>query len=138
MILVDTSGLLAFYDDLESLHGETVRVLQDPQPRILSPFVLAELDYLVLNNVGRRVELEVLDDIGGGAYELAPFVAADVADAVDVVRRYSDFDVGLTDASIVVLSRRYGVNDVLTLDERHFRVLSGARDRPFRVLPADV
>jgi uncharacterized protein len=137
LILVDTSRLVAFYDDLDSLHGETVRVLQDPQARILSPFVLAELDDLVLSNVGRRVELEVLDDIGGGAYELAPFVAADVADAVDVVRRYSDFDVGLTDASIVVLSRRYGVNDVLTLDERHFRVLRGSRDRPFRVLPAD-
>ena len=33
--------------------------------------------------------------------------------------------------------RRYGVTDVLTLDERHFRAIQGARGRPFRILPAD-
>jgi hypothetical protein len=27
--------------------------------------------------------------------------------------------------------------EVLTLDERHFRVLRGPRDLPFRLLPAD-
>jgi len=50
---------------------------------------------------------------------------------------YRDLAVGLADASVVVLSRRHGVRDVLTLDERHFRVLRGADDRPFRLLPAD-
>ena len=41
------------------------------------------------------------------------------------------------DASIVVLSHRYRIVDVLTLDERHFRVLRGSSGRSFRLLPAD-
>ena len=54
------------------------------------------------------------------------------------MRRYEDLAISLADASIVVLARRHGANDVLTLDERHFRVLRGAGDRPFKLLPADV
>jgi hypothetical protein len=38
---------------------------------------------------------------------------------------------------VVVLSRRYDVTDVLTLDQRHFRAIQGSRGRPFRILPAD-
>jgi predicted nucleic acid-binding protein len=37
----------------------------------------------------------------------------------------------------VVLANRYGIRDVLTLDERHFRALRGPNGRPFRLLPAD-
>jgi len=44
---------------------------------------------------------------------------------------------GVADALFVVLAERYGTLDVLTLDERHFRVVGGPADRPFRILPAD-
>ncbi|MEA2234600.1 MAG: hypothetical protein QOD83_4416, partial [Solirubrobacteraceae bacterium] len=40
------------------------------------------------------------------------------------------------DASIVVLASRHKIQDVLTLDQRHFRLLA-ANDKPFRLLPAD-
>jgi predicted nucleic acid-binding protein len=43
----------------------------------------------------------------------------------------------LTDASVVVLADRYGAKDILTLDERHFRVVRTRDRRPFRLLPAD-
>ncbi len=58
--------------------------------------------------------------------------------AREILGRYADLDLGLADASNVVLSLRHGILDILTLDERHFRVLSGADDRPFRLLPADL
>jgi hypothetical protein len=49
----------------------------------------------------------------------------------------ADLDLGLADASVAVLAGRYGVRDILTLDERHFRTLRGPGGRPFRLLPAD-
>jgi predicted nucleic acid-binding protein len=51
--------------------------------------------------------------------------------------RYADLHVSLADASIVVLANRHDTLDVLTLDERHFRVLRGQGGSPFRLLPAD-
>ena len=61
---------------------------------------------------------------------------ADVGRAQAVIERYADLEIGLADASIVVLAERHGVQDVLTLDERHFRVLT-ARGKSLRLLPAD-
>jgi predicted nucleic acid-binding protein len=61
----------------------------------------------------------------------------DVAGAAEVIERFADFRVGLADASVVVLANRHGTLDVLTLDERHFRVLRGPDGRTFRLLPAD-
>jgi predicted nucleic acid-binding protein len=104
---------------------------------LLSPFVLAELDYLLARRFTRREEIALLGEVSRGAYRLEPFSADDVAEAVSVIERYADLGPSLADASNVVLANRYDALDVLTLDERHFRVLRGPRDRPFRLLPAD-
>ncbi len=96
------------------------------------------MDYLLETGVGRNAELALLQEVGRGAYRLEPFSAQDVIEAAEVIARYADLDLGLADASNVVLANRYGTLDVLTLDERHFRVLRGPRDLPFRLLPADL
>src|SRR5215207_7202262 len=107
------------------------------QRRILSPFVLAELDYLIATHGGQAEELKLLEDVARGAYELDALGAEDVAEAGRVIQRYADLRLGLADASIVVLARRHNCGDVLTLDQRHFRVVMGPEDRPFRLLPLD-
>lgn len=60
----------------------------------------------------------------------------DVGLARGVIEQHADLRVSLADASIVVLADRHGASDVLTLDQRHFRVLA-IQGKPFRVLPAD-
>jgi predicted nucleic acid-binding protein len=137
VILVDTSGVLAAIDPRQAQHAAAARVLAQPQRRILSPFVLAELDYLVAANGGQTAELTLLTDIARGAYELEAFSAGDVAAAIEVIERFADLRLGLADASIVVLARRHHCLDVLTLDQRHFRVVLGPADQPFRLLPHD-
>jgi predicted nucleic acid-binding protein len=137
VILVDTSGVLAAIDPRQRHHVATARELTRPQRRILSPFVLAELDYLISTNAGQAVALKLLGDVARGAYELAGFSADDVAAATRVIRRYAELELGLADASIVVLATRYKCLDVLTLDQRHFRAVLGPDETPFRLLPHD-
>ncbi len=107
------------------------------RPLILSPFVLAEVDYFVAKWAGVGAEIEVLAEVARDAYTIAPFGAGDIAEAVAVVEAYSEIGIGLADASIVVLAGRYGTNRVLTLDERHFRALRTPTGKKFAVLPAD-
>ena len=138
MIIVDTSGLLAALDAAERTHEAAAAALRAAEPpRSLSPFVLAELDYLLDTRVSRVAAGRLLDEVIGGAYRLEDFGAVDVALAVEILDRYRDLDLGLADASILVLAERYGTRDILTLDERHFRAVRDSRGRPFRVLPAD-
>ena len=86
---------------------------------------------------GQEAELAFLEDVTAEAYLVAPFTAHDVDRARDPIQRFTDLGIGLADASICVLSQRFEALDVLTLDERRFRVLTGYADRPFRILPAD-
>jgi predicted nucleic acid-binding protein len=98
--------------------------------------VLAELDYLLATRVGKGARMRLLGEVARGAYDLQPFAAPDVRTATAVIRRHADLGISLADASIVVLAGRHKTQDVLTLDERHFRVLNANR-RPLRLLPAD-
>lgn len=137
MILVDTSGLLANYDRGDRYHAASARTLVDSQPRILSPFVLAELDYLISKVAGQAAELMVLQDVSQGAYQLESMSGSDIAAATRIIERYPDLKLGLADASIVVLAERYDCRDILTLDQRHFRAIRASDGEPFRLLPHD-
>ena len=138
MILLDTSGLLAAIDASQRHHAAAREALRAAAPPwVLSPFVLAELDYLLATRVGQAAERALLEEVGRGVYRLETFEADEIAAAERVIGRHAALALGLADASIVVLANRYGVRDVLTLDERHFRAIRGPGGRPFRLLPAD-
>jgi len=138
VILLDTSGLLAAIDASQHRHIAARDALRSaPAPWILSPFVLAELDFLLVARVGQAAERALLGEVARGVYRLEPFNAGDIAAADQVIGRYADLQIGLADASLVVLADRFGIADVLTLDERHFRALRVPGGRPFRLLPAD-
>jgi len=138
VILLDTSGLFAALVRNQRSHSAARAALEAAEPPyVLSPLVLAELDYFFAREAGVEHELAFLDEVVSGAYDLVPFLADDVAAAAGVIERYRDLRIGLADASIVVLAERFQTDRVLTLDERHFRALRTAAGEPFTLLPAD-
>lgn len=143
VVIADSSGLIAEIDRGSELHEATRSLLDelgaDSAARLLvSPFVLAEVDYLVSSRLRRPdVTLAILHDIAHGAYHLELFGTEDLDRTADVMERCANLDVRLTDAANVVLAERHGALDLLTFDERHFRKLRGAGDRPFRLLSTD-
>jgi predicted nucleic acid-binding protein len=138
LILLDTSGLLAALVGNQRSHEAAKAALERTGgPFVLSPFVLAELDYLLGREAGVEAQLAMLGEVAAGAYELVSFLDDDVAAAISVIERYRDLGVGLADASIVVLAGRLSTERVLTLDERHFRAMTTPLGRAFVLLPAD-
>lgn len=137
MILADTSGVFSALDRSQPGHEAARRIVEAEDVLILSPFVLAELDYLLATRISVTASLELLRDVRDGAYELASISAAEVGEAASLVERYESLGVGLTDASIVVLAARYDTKRVLTFDERHFRALRTKGGGSFTLAPAD-
>jgi predicted nucleic acid-binding protein len=138
VIVLDTGGLYAALDANETLHGRAMAaLLAAPPPRLLSPFVLAELDYLIAARVGHSAQVAMLDEVVRGSYQLEPFGPDDVGFIRRVMEKYADLRIGLADASVVVLANRHRTTDLLCTDERHFRVLRSSAGRPFRLLPLD-
>ena len=138
MIVLDTGGLYAALDANEALHGRAVAALiAATPPRAVSPFVLAELDYLIASRVGHPAQISLIDEVARGAYQLDLFSSEDLAHAGRIMERYADLRIGLADASVVVLANRHRTLDLLCTDERHFRALRGTGGKPFRLLPFD-
>lgn len=139
MILADTSAVLQLASSTGLRHADVLRVVSELDgPFLLSPFVLAELDYMLGSRHGQAQQVALLTEVVEGAYELAEFDRSDVEAAADVMKRYEDLRVGLADASIVVLAEKHATADVLSFDYRHFRAMRGPGGRPFRLLPDDL
>ena len=139
MIIADTSGLLALFNAREPAHAALRDlVASEMEPLVVSPYVVAELDYLVATRLGVAAELEALRELAGGAYHLADLGPADLATAAGLVERYRDQEVGVADASIAVLADRHRTRSVLTLDRRHFSVLRPLSGGRFTLLPGSI
>ena len=67
-MIVDTSALLAYFDRREPDHAAVAKVLEgSTEPLVVSPYVVAETDYLVATRHGIDAELAALAELAGGA-----------------------------------------------------------------------
>jgi uncharacterized protein len=90
LIICDTSGLVAAYSAADRRSRQVTELLQgEPGSLVLSPFVLAELDYLIETRAGVADELKMLSDVAGGIYELAELDRFDVAQSASLTPRSS-------------------------------------------------
>jgi uncharacterized protein len=97
--------------------------------------VAAELDYLLATRVGARAAVGVVRELAGGAYLLPCLDGDDLVVVGDVMERYADLELGLTDASLVVLADRYATARILTLDHRRFAAVRALGGDAFSLLP---
>ncbi|MDA8311372.1 MAG: PIN domain-containing protein [Actinomycetota bacterium] len=134
-VIVDTSALLAFFDASEPDHTAVSEVLAAADVLVVSPYVVAELDYLVGTRHGVDNELAVLDELAGGAWDLAAFNEDGLRRARGIIASYREQQIGVADASIVVLAERYRTRTIASLDRRHFGVLRSLDGGYFEVLP---
>lgn len=136
MIIADTSALLAFFNRADpNRHAVADAIELDPHAPVISPYVIAELDYLMMERWGVDRELAVIQELVDGAWDFPAIDVADLGRAAQIVERYRDQAIGITDASIVVLADRYETRTVLTLDHRHFDVLRPLSGGRFKVVP---
>jgi predicted nucleic acid-binding protein len=134
-VIVDTSAVLAFFDASEPDHTAVSEVLAAADVLVVSPYVVAELDHLVATRHGVENELAVLDELAGGAWDLAAFDEDGLRRARRVIASYRDQQIGVADASIVVLAERYRTRTIASLDRRHFGILRSLDGGSFEVLP---
>lgn len=123
-MIIDTSALLAFFDSAEPRHREVARAIDAAtEALVVSPYVVAELDYFVASRHGLQAEMAVLDELAAGAWELPCLDTAELRAAREIVDRFADQRIGLADASNIVLAQRFRTTTIATLDHRHFSVL---------------
>ncbi|WP_194201870.1 type II toxin-antitoxin system VapC family toxin [Glycomyces albidus] len=139
MIICDTNCLLSLVNDADPHHEEVRKIAtSESRPLVVSPLVLAEFDYLVRKIVSGAVARSLLERLlQGRMIEVAAMSHTDLLTAVKVDAKYASLELGLADASLVVLAYRYKTFDLLTRDERDFRPIVPLQGGAFRLLPKD-
>ncbi|WP_326824930.1 PIN domain-containing protein [Streptosporangium sp. NBC_01756] len=140
--IADTSALLAIFNRRDMEHSACVKARAQIGHLVISPLVLAELDYLISSRIGQHAAFTVLDHIMGKIdvkrYEV-PEVSPHLRTARALMSQYRSMDIGLTDAVNAALAAEFRTDAVLTLDREHFRTIRPLTSHDhFRLLPDDL
>ncbi|MEI8020621.1 MAG: PIN domain-containing protein [Schlesneria sp.] len=137
-LICDTSGVFALYDIDDTHHQSTVDVVQSESGPLLLPVILlAEIDYLLHQRLGREAAFEFIEAVELGQFTLVPLTAPDVTRCRELVAQYRDLEIGLADASVAAAAERLNVPRLLSLDHRHFRAIAPRNFNHFVMLPSD-
>jgi predicted nucleic acid-binding protein len=137
-LVIDAGGLYAQADRADPAHAAVADTLKNERgPLVTSEVAVAEADYLILTRLGIEVELAFLDDLAEGTFLVACLTSEELGMARDLARRHRDLELGLADASLVVLAHRYRTRRIVTFDERAFRSVAPLQGGSFTVLPTD-
>ena len=139
MILCDTGPLVAAAVRSDAHYHRCTEMftgLRLSGRRLLVPMtVIAEVGYILEQRVGPELEAAFLQAVGEGDFEAVPLEQADFIRMAELVRQYDDLPLGTTDASVIALAERLGVQEVATIDRRHFTVVRPRHTGALSLLP---
>lgn len=139
MIICDTAPIVAaaLYKDPD--HRRCVDLftglrLANRQLLIPSPIV-AEVGYLLGVKADARTEAFFLRALADRDFIPVDLTSADYARMAELVEQYHDLPLGTSDASVIALAERLDVDEIATLDFRHFTVVRPRHVNAFTLLP---
>ena len=133
---MDTSAILALADARSRAHMAVRTYLANTSDLLSVPVtVLPELDYMLAERFGVRLELRIMRSISSGDFLIEQLTAGDLPRSLDLVEQYADSNIGLVDASIVAIAERLRITRILTLDHRHFRMFRPQHCETFELVP---
>lgn len=137
-ILIDSGILLSYYQQQEPLHQAVIAFFdQNTAQLITSPICIAEVLWL-LGNPGNPAVLaaqtHLLTAVSRGGIEAINLLPEDYARVAELNGRYADLPGDFADLTLVSLSERLAIAEILTLAS-DFDVYQRFRRQPFCRIP---
>ncbi|WP_367043541.1 PIN domain-containing protein [Streptomyces sp. Je 1-332] len=145
IVIADTNALVRLLDPRMTGHTEHKHAFTTVEHLVVSPLVLAELDYMITARSGAQQALTAARFVEANTarrrFEI-PDIAPHLNTAIAVADGYQDADsgkgIGLTDAMNVALAAAYRTDLMFTTD-KHFRMIRPLTGHTaFRLLPDDM
>jgi predicted nucleic acid-binding protein len=137
-ILIDSGILLSYYQQQEPLHQAVIAFFdQNTAQLITSPICIAEVLWLLGHPGDPRVlaaQNHLLAAVSRGGIEAINLLPEDYARVAELNGRYADLLGDFADLTLVSLSERLDVAEILTLDS-DFDVYRRFRKQPFCRIP---
>jgi predicted nucleic acid-binding protein len=136
VIVADTGAIVALVDEDDRFH-DVLRELYERQGLWVLPWaIVPEVDYLLLEHLGTRVELEFVRDLAEGRWVVDWGAQGDLDRARELCEQYQALELGIVDAIVMATAERLRARAIATLDLRDFGAVA-LRGKP-RLLPRDL
>jgi predicted nucleic acid-binding protein len=134
-ILVDSGVLLSYYQEREPLHEAVVAFFDQTSAQLItSPICVAEVLWLLGDPGDARVltaQNHLLRAVSRGGIASTPLLPEDYARVAELNKRYADLPGDFTDLTLICLSERLDIAEILTLDS-DFEIYRRFRREPFQ------
>ena len=137
-MILDTSGIFSAFSPDQVAHEGSKRAMYEADIRYVPALVIAEIDFVATSRFGRSRAIRFLRALSGPEYEILSFGDSTLSKAIELMATYSDMNIGVVDAALVVHAAEHNTNEILTLDQRRFRAMRGLDGRHFKLLPFDM
>jgi hypothetical protein len=135
-ILVDSSFLIALYDEDATSHKAVREIARLYRGQLLIPqVILTEVVYLMKREQGVEGAANFLDALTRSAPVLQDVTISDLQRAEAIMRQYSDARFDFVDCCIMALSERLKITEVCTLDRRDFSIFRPTHCDFLEILP---
>lgn len=135
-VIVDTGILYALADEDDRWHRRSAEYVLSFKGKLIVPStVIPEVCYLLNRNLGVKAELTFLEAIVNREFALENVTADDFQDCLKLMEQYRNVNIGVVDASLVVIAKRLKIVKILTTDRRHFSIVKPVEGRNFELLP---
>lgn len=134
--LLDTGFLYALLNRSERQHEAVLAAAQTIHEPIILPLpAITEVAYLLLRDVGSEALADFIESLASTDLIIESPQPQDYHRAAEIIRQYADAHVDFVDTLIVAIAERLSITQVLTLDQRHFRLFRPRHCVAFELLP---
>jgi predicted nucleic acid-binding protein len=140
VMLVDTGPLVAALNRRDAQH-QTCRKLLDARAEALAvtPYVVAEVCWLVSSRIGAIAEANVMDAVAAGELRQVTISGEELRRIAELLHQYAGLHGGqglsVADASVVAVAEHRGISEIATLDVTDFTIVRPRHVPHFTLLP---
>jgi uncharacterized protein len=131
-VIVDTGFMVALFHENDKQHQAAVELenkLGDSYQFVSTVFVIQEICWLLLKRVGHHKVLEFMDIVSDELILLPTLPDKWIENTTAILRKYSDKNLDLADASLVVLADHLNLGDIISIDIQDFTVLRWSKGK---------
>lgn len=134
-IIADTGFIVALTNLSDKYHA-AVKPIYYQHSRILMPqTVLAESAYLIGREGGIKVVSAWLKGLPKSRFTIIPITEADILRIAEILEQYCDSRIDFVDASVMAMAERLNITQILTVDQRDFRIFKPKHCTAFLLSP---
>ncbi|MDO3386821.1 PIN domain-containing protein [Gilvimarinus sp. SDUM040013] len=134
MIIADTGYWLALANRRDKHHARALEVTQALNESLVTTWpVLTEVCHLLLSRLGVNAQVVFMSRVDQYC-QLFELTEAHLRRCAELMDKYRDLPMDLTDASLVVLAEELGTGQVLSTDQRDFHTYRWKNTHPFKNL----